>query len=188
MWFKRLHKNVRSIWCTNAHHDVTDLVNHGMITNWKTWISWEWNITFPWNKKVLNQQLRRHFLKSYRFVTQVTFNHVPPGVREANEVCTCCVWEWSNLCSYMNWDKDTPEKFDHPNYACHLLITWLILTLQFPEKSKMSQDILLISPKFYFHEKPCLLETSTGLTIIWIVNAIHKLLAINSLKPKVPII
>ena len=25
--------------CTNTHHDVTDLVNHGIVKNTKTWIS-----------------------------------------------------------------------------------------------------------------------------------------------------
>ena len=39
--------------CTNAHHYVTDLVNHAMIKNTKTWISWEQNITFLQNKKFL---------------------------------------------------------------------------------------------------------------------------------------
>ena len=36
---------------TNSHHDVTDLVNRGMVENIKTWISWEPNITFLSNKK-----------------------------------------------------------------------------------------------------------------------------------------
>ena len=25
--------------CTNTHHGITDLVNHGMVENTKTWIS-----------------------------------------------------------------------------------------------------------------------------------------------------
>ena len=37
--------------CTNTHHDVTDLVNHGMVKNTKTWISWELNMNFLRNKK-----------------------------------------------------------------------------------------------------------------------------------------
>ena len=40
--------------CTNTHLDVTDLVNHSMVKNTKTWISWERSITFPQNKKLLN--------------------------------------------------------------------------------------------------------------------------------------
>ena len=35
--------------CTNAHHDVTDLVNHRIAKNKKIWISWERNITFLTN-------------------------------------------------------------------------------------------------------------------------------------------
>ena len=37
---------------TNTH-DVTDLVDHGMVKSTKTWISREWNIIFVWNKKIL---------------------------------------------------------------------------------------------------------------------------------------
>ena len=28
---------------TNTHHDVTDLGNHGMVNNTRTWVSQEWN-------------------------------------------------------------------------------------------------------------------------------------------------
>ena len=39
--------------CTNTHHDITDLVNYGMVKKTKTWLSGEQNITFLWNKKFL---------------------------------------------------------------------------------------------------------------------------------------
>ena len=39
------------VWCTNTHHDVTSLVNHGMVKYTKTSISREWKIHFLWNKK-----------------------------------------------------------------------------------------------------------------------------------------
>ena len=52
----------------NTHRDVTDLVNHGMLKNTKTWISWERNIVFLQNIKFLNLCLRWHIWKSYRFV------------------------------------------------------------------------------------------------------------------------
>ena len=42
---------VHPVSCTNTHHDVTDLVNHGMVKNTKTWLFWERNKTFPRNKK-----------------------------------------------------------------------------------------------------------------------------------------
>ena len=59
--------------CTDTHHDVTDLLNHGMVKNAKTWISWEWNIAFLWNKNILNLWLRWHSLRCYRFVAKITF-------------------------------------------------------------------------------------------------------------------
>ena len=37
--------------CSNTHQDVTYLVNHGMVTNTESWLSWEWNTIFPQNKK-----------------------------------------------------------------------------------------------------------------------------------------
>ena len=59
--------------CTNIHHDVTDLVNHEMAKNTKTWISRERNITFLRNKKILKLCLRWHILRSYHYVAEVTF-------------------------------------------------------------------------------------------------------------------
>ena len=58
--------------CTNTHHcDVIDLVNHGMVKNTKTWISWERNIIFLWNKKILNLCFRWLILRSYCFAAEV---------------------------------------------------------------------------------------------------------------------
>ena len=54
----------------NTHYDVTNLVNHGIIKNAKTWISWEPNI-----KKILYLCLKWHTLRSYRFVAEVTFKN-----------------------------------------------------------------------------------------------------------------
>ena len=39
--------------CTNNYHDVTDLINRGMVKNTKSWISWERSITFNEIKKFL---------------------------------------------------------------------------------------------------------------------------------------
>ena len=66
--------------CTNAHHDVTDCVNHGMFKNTKTWVSWERNIIFLWNKKILNPYLRWHILRSYNVVAEVTFKQTFPYI------------------------------------------------------------------------------------------------------------
>ena len=67
---------------TDTHHDVTDLVNRGMVKNTKIWISWDQNITFLWNKKILDLCLKLDILRIYRFVVEVTFkklNHVIVG-------------------------------------------------------------------------------------------------------------
>ena len=45
-----------------------------MAKNTKNWISWERNITFLWNKKILNQCLRWYILRTYHFVEKVSFN------------------------------------------------------------------------------------------------------------------
>ena len=71
LWFKRYIQK-----CTLSHCDVTDSVNHGVVKNTKTWISWEQNIIFLRNKKILNLCLRWHILRSYRFVAEVTFKNL----------------------------------------------------------------------------------------------------------------
>ena len=48
---KDIFKKMHPIWWTNTHHNTPDLVNHEMVKNTKTWISWEQNISFPQNKK-----------------------------------------------------------------------------------------------------------------------------------------
>ena len=73
---QKIYSKMHLISCTNTHRDVTDLVNHGMVKNTKTWISWERNIIFLWNKKILNLCFKWHILRSYRFVVEVTFKHL----------------------------------------------------------------------------------------------------------------
>ena len=46
--------------------------------NTKTWISWELNIVFLRNKKILNLCFRWQILRSYRFVAEVTFKYEWP--------------------------------------------------------------------------------------------------------------
>ena len=72
--------------CT--HHDVTDLVNHGIVKNAKTWISWERNITFLRNEKILKLCLIWHILKSYCFVGEWTFTKA----YWRNKLYTCKFW------------------------------------------------------------------------------------------------
>ena len=72
---QKIYSKMYPVSCTNTHHDVTDLLNHGMAKITKTWISWERNITFLRNKKTLNLCLRWHILRSYHFVPEVTFEY-----------------------------------------------------------------------------------------------------------------
>ena len=68
LWFKRYSK-MHPVWCTNTHHDVKDLVNHGMVKKIKAW-----------NKKNINLCLRWHILRSYHFLEEVTIKYVWPFV------------------------------------------------------------------------------------------------------------
>ena len=68
MWFKRYIQKMPLLSYTNTHHDVADVVNYGMVKNSTIWISWEWNITFLQNKKILNMCLIWNILRSYCFV------------------------------------------------------------------------------------------------------------------------
>ena len=78
-WFvvQKIYSKMHLASCTNTHRDVTNLVNHGMVKNTKTWISWERNIIFLRNKKIINLCFRWHILRSYRLVAEVTFKHLP---------------------------------------------------------------------------------------------------------------
>ena len=71
---QKIYSKMHLVSCTNTHRDVTDSLNHGMVKNTKTWISWEQNIIFLWNKKILNLCCRWHILRSYHLVAEVTFN------------------------------------------------------------------------------------------------------------------
>ena len=70
---QKIYSEMHLVSCTKTHHDITDLVNHRMVKNTKTWISWEWKITFLQNKKILNLGIRWYILRSYCFVAEVTF-------------------------------------------------------------------------------------------------------------------
>ena len=75
---QKIYLKICPVSCTNIHHDVTDLVKHGMLKNTKTWISWERNITLLRNKKILNVCLRWDILRSFGFVVEVTFKEPTP--------------------------------------------------------------------------------------------------------------
>ena len=50
---KDIYLKLRSFAYTD--HDTTDLLNHGNVKNAKTWIHWEWNITFYYIFTFLSQ-------------------------------------------------------------------------------------------------------------------------------------
>ena len=75
---QKIYSKMYLVSCTNIHRDVTYSVNHGMVKNTKTWISWEQNIIFLRNKK--NMCPRWHILRSYRFVAEVTFKNAFSGL------------------------------------------------------------------------------------------------------------
>ena len=70
---QKIYSKMHLVSCTNTHRDVTDLVNHEMVKNTKTWISWERNIIFLQNKKFLICALDGTSWESYRLVAEVTF-------------------------------------------------------------------------------------------------------------------
>ena len=62
---------MHSVSCTNTH-DIIDLVYLELVQNTRAWISWEWNMTFLWDKKILKLCLNWHIL-IYPFLAEVTF-------------------------------------------------------------------------------------------------------------------
>ena len=41
MVVQKIYSKMHPVTYTNTHHDITDLVNYGMVENTKTWISWK---------------------------------------------------------------------------------------------------------------------------------------------------
>ena len=80
---QKIYSKMHPVLRTNTHPDVTDLINHGMVKNTRTYISWEPNITFQRNKKILNLCLRWYILRSYRFA----FYHAFSSMLETGSYC-----------------------------------------------------------------------------------------------------
>ena len=74
MWFN-IYLKMHPVSCSNTHHEVTHMVNHGKVENTKTWTSWEGNITFLPNKKIVNVCLRLHILRTYYFLVYASFKY-----------------------------------------------------------------------------------------------------------------
>ena len=103
---QKIYSKMHLASCTNNHRDVTDLVNHGMFKDTKTWISWERDIIFLRSKKILNLCLRCHIFRSYHFVAEVTFK-----VFVANQVQQ--MWESSDV---LKWHY-IPSKMNPADYT-----------------------------------------------------------------------
>ena len=70
---QKIYLKIYLVSCTNTHRDATYSINHGVVKNTKTWISSERSRIFLRNEKILDLCLRRHILRSYYFVAEVTF-------------------------------------------------------------------------------------------------------------------
>ena len=68
----KIYSKIHPVSCTYTHHNVTDLVNHGMVKNTKK-LEYLESGRFLWNKKILNLCFRWHILRSYRFAAKITF-------------------------------------------------------------------------------------------------------------------
>ena len=84
---QKIYSKIHPVSCTNTDHDVTDLVNHGIVKNTITWISWKLKLFFLRNKKILNLCLRWHIFRCYRFLAEETFKY---------KGCECCL-EYTNI-------------------------------------------------------------------------------------------
>ena len=91
IWFKRYIQNYTLshvlilIWCQR-------FVKLWMVENTKTLISWQRNITFFKNKKILNLCLRWHIF-SYHFAVELTFNGCPES-----KILSLEYWHLQRLC------------------------------------------------------------------------------------------
>ena len=101
---QKIYSKMHLFSCTNTH-DVTDLINHEMVKNTKTWISPEQNIIFLRNKRILNLCFRWHILRSYRFVAEVTFQ-----IR--NIKANCRFYKTSVYISAYSWTTESTSEIN----------------------------------------------------------------------------
>ena len=87
--FQKIYSKMYLISCTGTHRDVTDFVNLEMVKNIKTWISWEWTLTYLRNKKILILCVRWHILRSYHFEGEVTFKDFSKIFQNWLKACNC---------------------------------------------------------------------------------------------------
>ena len=143
--------------CTNTHRDVTDLVNHGMVKNTKTWISWERNITFLRNKKKFNLYLTWHFCTNTGHDVKNLVNHDMVN----------------NTKTWISWERNIT--FQQNKKILNLCLTWHNLrsyhsVAEVPLKAfriiscKMQISLLILLSWWYFS---CLHIQIIFFTFIW---------------------
>ena len=135
------------ISCTNTHHDVTDLVNHGLIKNMKTRIPWVQNITFLRNKNNFKLYLRWHISRSYRFVAEVTFKSVADLINSSVKVINNGAFQWG-----MSFN---PECLGQVFGLFFILSASLVLNWRLSQRSVLLMlDFLLIPLQQYINDLP----------------------------------
>ena len=110
---QKIYSKLHTVTCTNTHHEVTDLVNLGMVKNTKTWLSWERHITFLQNKKIVTLYFRWHILRDYNFVAKVTFKESLPKIfaRVEGEELTVFLFKKD----FIKWNIVLRAKFSNVN-------------------------------------------------------------------------
>ena len=96
LWLKRYIQKCTLSYVLILIMTLQTWVNHGMVKNTKTWKSWKRNIIVLQNKKILNLRLRWHILRSYCFLTELTFKRF---------------WAFSNYSWLCCWKYTSQAKF-----------------------------------------------------------------------------
>ena len=78
---------MQPVSCTNTHHDVTDLVIHGMVKIQKLEYIENGTELFLKINKILNLWYRSDILRSYQFVAEVNFKHLQSKEQDLPFVC-----------------------------------------------------------------------------------------------------
>ena len=118
-YIQKIYSKMYLVSYANTHHYVTDSVNHGMVKNTKTWISWDRCIIFLWNKKILNLCLWWPPLRSYRFVAEVTF-------QLSSIICyLISLWLFNILCDSTTFVLYIVIRYFHLH--CYIVLTWVAI-------------------------------------------------------------
>ena len=153
---KDIFKNVPCLMLY-THHDVKDQVNHGIVKDTKTWISWERNITFLRNKKKFNLYLTWHFCTNTGHDVKNLVNHDMVN----------------NTKTWISWERNIT--FQQNKKILNMCLTWHNLrsyhsVAEVPLKAfriisgKMQISLLILLSWWYFS---CLHIQIIFFTFIW---------------------